>query len=110
MLGDPAAADDLAVHVQIENLRRARFKSGDIPTSDVLLRALPRTEARLTAIFGERDAFVGSRLDERRQTLAGVQPDLDFRVVADAGHWANYEAPAIVNRALLEVPAPAAGG
>jgi hypothetical protein len=75
---DPAAAvDDLAVHVQTENLRRARFKSGDIPTSDVLLRVLPRTGARLTAIFGERDAFVGSQLDERRRTLAGVQPDLD---------------------------------
>lgn len=110
MLGDPAAADDLAVHVQAENLRRSRFKSGDIPTSDVLLRALPRAEARLAAIFGERDAFVGPHLDERRRRLAQVQPGLDFRVVAGAGHWANYEAPDIVDRALLEMLAPPAGG
>ena len=110
MLGDPAAADDLAVHVQAENLRRSRFKSGDIPTSDVLRQALPGTAARLTAIFGERDAFVGPRLDERRRILTDLRPGLDFRVVAGAGHWANYETPAIVDRALLEMPAPAAGG
>jgi hypothetical protein len=40
MLGDPAAAADLAVHLQVDNVRRTRFKSGDIPSSDVLLRAL----------------------------------------------------------------------
>jgi pimeloyl-ACP methyl ester carboxylesterase len=103
MLGDPAGADDLAVHVQVENLRRARFKSGTIPSSDVLLRALPRIQARLAAIFGGRDAFVGRYLDERRQTLARVQPGLDVRVVEGAGHWVNYEAPAAVNRALVEM-------
>ncbi len=103
MLGDPAAADDLAVHVQVENLRRARFKSGNIPRSDALLHALPRVRARVAAIFGGRDAFVGPYLDERRETLARFQPGLDFRVVEGAGHWVNYEAPEMVNRALLEV-------
>lgn len=103
MLGDPAAADDLAVHVQVENLRRARFKSGNIPSSDALLHALPRVRARVAAIFGGRDAFVGPYLDERRETLARFQPGLDFRVVEGAGHWVNYEAPEMVNRALLEV-------
>jgi len=109
MLGDPAAADDLAVHLQVENLRRARFKSGDIPGSDVLLRALPRIEARLAAIFGGRDAFVGRYLDERRETLARVQPGLDFRVVEGAGHWVNYEAPEAVDRALVEMLAAPPG-
>ena len=103
MLGDPAAADDLAVHLQVENVRRARFKSGTIPSSDVLLRALPRIQARLSAIFGERDAFVGRFLDERRAVLDRVQPGLDVRVVAGAGHWVIYEAPAAVDRALVEM-------
>src|SRR3990170_577513 len=47
MLGDPEKADDLAVHVQMENLRLARFKSGGIPASDTLLRALPAVRARI---------------------------------------------------------------
>jgi pimeloyl-ACP methyl ester carboxylesterase len=32
-----------------------------------------------------------------------VQPGLDVRVVEGAGHWVNYEAPAAVNRALVEM-------
>ena len=103
MLADPAAADDLAVHLQAENVGRARFRSGTIPASDVLLRAMPRIQARIAAIFGERDAFAVPYLDERRDTLARFQPDLDFRVVAGAGHWVNYEAPDAVNRALREL-------
>jgi len=103
MLADPAAADDLAVHLQVDNLRRARFKSGTIPASDVLLRAMPGIRARIAALFGGRDAFAVPYLDERRETLARFQSDLDFRVVAGAGHWVNYEAPATVNRALREM-------
>ena len=109
MLGDPAAADDLAVHLQVENLDRARFRSGTIPSSDALLRTLPRIQARLAAIFGGRDAFVGPYLDERRRVLARVQPGLDVRVIEGAGHWVNYEAPAAVDRALAEMLAAPPG-
>lgn len=38
MIGNPDRADDLAVFVQMENIRRARFKSGTIPESDTLLQ------------------------------------------------------------------------
>jgi pimeloyl-ACP methyl ester carboxylesterase len=103
MLGDPAAADDLAVHLQAENLRRARFRSGTIPMSDVLLRAMPAVRARLAAIFGGRDAFAVPYLDERRETLGRFAPVLDFRVVPGAGHWVIYEAAEVVNDALGEM-------
>ena len=103
MLGDPAAADDLAVHLQIENVRRARFRSGTIPTSDVLLRAMPAVRATISVIFGERDAFAVPYLDERHGTFARLAPGLDFRVVPGAGHWVIYEAADTVNRALGEM-------
>ena len=103
MLRDPAAADELAVDLQAENIRRARFRSGTIPTSDVLLRALPSVRARLAVIFGERDAFAVPYFDERRETFARLQPGLDFRVVPGAGHWVIYEAAEAVNGALREL-------
>jgi pimeloyl-ACP methyl ester carboxylesterase len=103
MLADPAAADDLAVHLQAENLRRARFRSGTIPTSDVLLRALPAVRARLAVVFGERDAFAVPYLDERRATFERLQPGLEFRVVPGAGHWVIYEAAGVIDRALGEL-------
>jgi pimeloyl-ACP methyl ester carboxylesterase len=109
MLASPAAADELAVHLQADNLRRARFRSGSIPTSDVLLRALPDIRVPLAAIYGARDAFVVPHLDERRQALARCHPDVDFRVVAGAGHWVIYEAAATVNAMLTDLLGPGAG-
>lgn len=106
MFGDPARVDDLAVHVQVENARRSRFRSTGIPESDVLLRALPAVRARLAAVWGGRDAFTVPHLEERRRTLAAFQPDVDFRVIPDAGHWAPYEADHAVNEALIEILAP----
>jgi len=103
MIADPEAVDDLAVFTQIENVRRARFKSGAIPSSDALLQALPAIRARITGIWGSRDAFVGPGLDERRRILATLRPDLDFRVIAAAGHWIPYEAADQVNAALLDI-------
>jgi pimeloyl-ACP methyl ester carboxylesterase len=103
MLADPAAADDLAVHLQIDNVRRARFRSGAIPASDVLRREIAAVRARIAAIFGGRDAFAVPYLEERRATLERVQPGLDFRVVPGAGHWVIYEAADVVNRALGEM-------
>jgi pimeloyl-ACP methyl ester carboxylesterase len=98
MIGDPDAADDLAVSLQIDNVRRARFKSGTIPVSDVLRQALPKITARIAAIWGSRDAFGG--IEARRAVLAAVQPDLRFRVIPGAGHWTPYEAADEVNAAL----------
>jgi len=103
MLGDPAAADDLAVQLQIDNVRRTRFKSGDIPASDVLLRALPAVRAPLTALWGERDAFAAPRVEDRLRAVQDVHPGADVRVLPGAGHWAIYEAAASVNGALLEI-------
>ncbi len=103
MLADPAHADELAVDVHMENVRTARFKSGDIPASDVLLRALPRISARLAGIWGSRDVFAGPYLEERRRALARFHPEVDFRVVEGAGHWAIFEAAPTVNAILLEV-------
>ena len=103
MIANPDRIDDLAVSLQIENLRRARFKSGSIPASDVLWRALPAIRARITGIWGSRDAFVGAHLEDRRRRLASVQRDLDFRTVDGAGHWIPYEAADQVTAALLDM-------
>ena len=103
MIGEPDRLDDLAVFIQTENVRKARFRSGQIPESDALLRALPAIPSRLASILGSRDAFMTSRLDAYRRTLESFRPGLDFRVIPGAGHWTPYEAPEAVNAALLEI-------
>ena len=103
MIASPEAIDSLAVYLQMENVRRARFKSGSIPSSNVLLQALPAIRARITGIWGRNDAFAASHIEDRRQVLASVQQDLDFRVIEGAGHWVMYEAADEVNAALLDM-------
>ena len=103
MLADPESADDLAVTLQIENVRRARFKSGTIPVSDVLLRALPAIRTHLAGIWGGRDAFTSHHLEESRRVLAAADPGFDMRVIEAAGHWVNYEAAEQVNALLVEL-------
>ena len=102
MLACPESADDLAVTLQIDNVGRARFKSGTIPVSDVLRRALPAVRAHLVGIWGGRDAFTGHHLAESRQVLAEADPTLEARVIETAGHWVNYEAASEVNALLIE--------
>jgi len=102
MLARPESADELAVTLQIDNVARSRFRSGTIPVSDDLLRALPAIRAHLAGIWGGRDAFTGHHLVESRQVLATADPTLDAAVIEAAGHWVNYEAADEVNRLLEE--------
>jgi pimeloyl-ACP methyl ester carboxylesterase len=102
MIADPTRIDDLAVALQSDNVRRARFRSGDIPTSDALVRVLPSVRARVTAIYASRDSFIGGDVETRRRVLTALRPDLDFRVLDGAGHWAIYETAEPANAMLLD--------
>jgi pimeloyl-ACP methyl ester carboxylesterase len=103
MIADPAAIDDLAVHVHGDNLDRHRFRSRKLAGSDDLLRVLPDIPAPLVGIWGERDATAGdlSAIEERGKLFSAAQPDAEFHILKGIGHWAMYEAPDQVNRLLL---------
>jgi len=103
MIADPAQIDEAAVDVQMENVRRTRFKIGTIPFSDALVRALPRISARLVAAWGARDVFPASPPELRHAALAAHHPEVDVRLIDGAGHWANWEAADVVNAMLLDV-------
>lgn len=109
MIAGADKIDELAVSLQIDNLRRTRFKSGDIPQSDTLLKALPAIRARIAGIWGRHDAFTGSNLEECRRILASAHRGLDFRVIEGAGHWTPYEAPDQINAILCDVLAGSQG-
>ena len=103
MIADPAKLDDLAVLVQIENIRRARSRAGSIPHSDALLRALPEVRARVHTVWGERDAMAAAELRQREVLLRHFHQDLEFRLIGGAGHWTPYEAPGRVNAILAQM-------
>jgi 2-hydroxy-6-oxonona-2,4-dienedioate hydrolase len=102
MFADPRHIDDLAVHLQCENVARARVKSRRFAPLDLLGAVLPKVAAPLGGIWGERDITAYPYVEERRALLRAVQPAATFDIIEGAGHWVMYEAPTAFNRALLD--------
>lgn len=103
MIADPAKIDDLAIHLQAENAARGRVDSPAIAMTDTLARKLPHVRGRLAGIWGECDAAAMEDLPARARLLRGIQPQAPFVVIADAGHWVQYEAADAFNTVLLEL-------
>jgi len=102
MFADTGRIDDLAVHLQQENVARARVKSRRFAPLDLLGPVLPRIKASLGGIWGERDVTAYPWVDDRRDLLRQAQPGAFFAVIPRAGHWVMYEAADAFNRVLLD--------
>jgi pimeloyl-ACP methyl ester carboxylesterase len=103
MFADPANIDALAVHLQAENVKRARFRSRPFATTDTLAQALARVTARVTTIWGTRDVTALHSLDQRLAILRRHHPELEARLIEGAGHWVMYEASDEFNAAFLDL-------
>ena len=103
MFADPANIDALAIHLQAENIKRARFRSRPFAPTDNLARALAEVSAPLKTIWGTRDIIARPSLDARLDILRRHHPELEVRLIEGAGHWVAYEAADRFNAAMLEL-------
>jgi pimeloyl-ACP methyl ester carboxylesterase len=104
MIADPAAVDDLAVHIQDLNTQRARFRLTAWTAEDRLSstgRALAQVRVPVKGIWAERDAFAGDTRDARMALVRAMHPDADIRLIDGSGHWVSYEAAARFNATLV---------
>jgi pimeloyl-ACP methyl ester carboxylesterase len=102
MLHRRESVDALALYLQWINPRRGRVNPAPLVLPDKMLSALPLIKAHMCAIWGE---FDGPHPDPEVQeaVLRRYHPDLAFRVVPGAGHWAMYEGRAVFDRLLIEL-------
>ena len=101
-LHESDSVDEMAMHLLVSNGRQARLPVVDLVIPDKVLEILPRVTVPLDAIWGEFDRpHPEPALQEA--VLRRFQPDMDFRVIAGAGHWAMYEKPDAFNAALLDM-------
>jgi len=103
MLRDRESVDELALHVQLENVRRARIRTHPLAGSDVLLRALPELAAPLGAVWGADDVYASPDLASREALLREHHPRLLFCTIPGGGHWVMYERAVPFNRVVLEM-------
>jgi pimeloyl-ACP methyl ester carboxylesterase len=103
MFADPENIDALAVHLQAENIRRARFRSRPFAATDALARALADVTAPVSTIWGARDIIARPSVETRLAILRQHHPELQVRLIEAAGHWVAYEAAERFNAALLDL-------
>jgi 2-hydroxy-6-oxonona-2,4-dienedioate hydrolase len=103
MFADPANIDALAVHLQGENIKRARFRSRPFAATDNLARALEKVTAPVKTIWGTRDIIARPSIETRLEILRRHHPELEVRLIEGAGHWVAYEAAREFNAAFLEL-------
>jgi pimeloyl-ACP methyl ester carboxylesterase len=100
MIADPAKIDALALTIQEWNTRHSRLKTPLLSASGALRRALAQVHVPVNGIWGEQDAPANPRAREREAALRALRPDVNFHMIAGAGHWVAYEAPEEFNATL----------
>lgn len=103
MFKDPSRIDDLAVYLQSENIRQARFRSRPFARSDEIRRNLMDIMIPVKAVWGGDDQTAWPSVEERYRVIGEYHPELVTRTVPDAGHWVMYEQPVAYNAALMNV-------
>lgn len=111
MLGNPASADDLAVHLQGWNAARRRITTEPLTEHHPLREILFSLQCPVHGIWGARDATIGPYMQDRADLMAALGHGSRVAIIEDAGHWVQYEKPEAFNDALLralpdEAPQP----
>lgn len=92
MVHDPAAVDELAMVLHMENMAKNRLRSRGIARRTIAADSLRGLACRMNFVFGDGDPTLDPDLDGIRKAAADLQPDAPFHVFPETGHWVQYEA------------------
>ncbi len=113
MFQDPAlidAQDGLALGLHVANVVRDRMPRRRLAHTDALARALPRVGCPVHAIYGRGDALYKEWIGALEGAYAAAAPDFrGMALIADAGHWVQFERPQAFLQALLAALQSGAG-
>ena len=100
MLSRPDRVDDLAIALQADNVRKARFRSRPFAATDNVKRGLADVKVPLTTIWGAKDVVGYPTVEACLDILREHHPELVAEIIPDAGHWVMYEQATAFNAAL----------
>jgi 2-hydroxy-6-oxonona-2,4-dienedioate hydrolase len=101
MLSRVPATDDPVVDLQSANIARMRFDSRKISFYVRMLDELAGSTCPLQFIWGAGDRLAQPSIAGRAEQCSAVRPDAQIHMIADAGHWVQYEAPRTVEDLLV---------
>jgi pimeloyl-ACP methyl ester carboxylesterase len=100
MLHEPASIDALALQVHTEGCRRTRFRSKEISRAGGLADLLKQFPGPLLLMWGEHEVTADPL--QLAPILSAGRTNGQTRILADAGHWVQFERADAVNRLLLD--------
>lgn len=95
MLSSSQAVDDLATRVHLLSCQHTRFRSKNLSQGGGLAEALKAYGGPTLLIWGEHDVTADPATIA--PALAAEIPQTDYRIVAGAGHWVQFEQAEAVN-------------
>lgn len=101
MLAQRSAASPLAVALHADNTERDRLRQRRLMLTDALVPVLASLHCPLHGIWGERDVLYRHRLPLIAQVLSRAPQFVSLDLLAEAGHWVQFEAASAFNPALL---------
>ena len=100
MLARPESIDAFALALQERNVERDRMRKRRLARTDVLVRTLPRVRAPVYGIWGGLDAIYIGQTDRIAPALRSAPAFQWLELIADAGHWVQFEAAPLFDAAL----------
>ena len=103
MFANAESIDDTAVEVQTLNIANARFRSREFADTADVRDGLARVSVPVKSIWGSRDVVAHPDIESCLNALRMYHPELQHRIIDNAGHWVMYEAADDFNQALREL-------
>jgi len=100
MIHDPSEIDALALEVHRASCTATRFRSKSISRASLLAPILEGVDAPVLLVWGEHDVTTDPEAAAR--SIAAGRAHISWRIIPGAGHWAQYERAADMNRLLLD--------
>ncbi len=103
MISRPERVDDEAIALQAINIEKARFRSRQFAGSSDIKDGLANVRVPLKTIWGRNDVIANPDVETCLDILRRHHPELQHRIIEDAGHWVMYEQPEAYNEALRDL-------
>ena len=105
LIHDKTKVDDATLSIQQYNIENARFNGRKIGYLDHFENFLERVNCPIMLVFGDKDPVPKPTYQSHINYISSLATIDELHILPEVGHWANYEAPELVDpliRAFIE--------
>lgn len=103
MLHKDEKIDDLAIIVQTLNTRGGKVRSLDIVATHDLPSRLLNVKNPIDIIWGEFDITLINGINNAKERMKELIPEIKCHVIDNTGHWVQFEEPDEFNKIIFDI-------